>query len=536
MAPKNKNTNSYYAVAGLILALVAFLAMILALVTKGIVGAGLVQGLEYKDKINLFLQISAALTVLGLAYFAIMNPDAIRRFLSGRQARYGSNSLILTLAFVGILITLNVLIYQNPGKTWDMTEDQSNTLAKETLQALATLPEKVTATAFFTSQSDTASATQLLEKIKSNSDGKFDYTFVDPDQDPVAARQAGITGDGKILLAMGKTQEVAASASETEIVKALIQLTHPNERVVYFLEGHGEALLQSSGENLSYSIAKSTLEAKNYTVKSLNLLAENKIPDDALAIIIAGPQKPVSPAEVTLLKKYVDNGGSLVVMEDPVILTSETETAPADPLADYLQKSWGITLNHDLIFDPNSNQNPLFAISAAAGQHPITESITYAVIMPQARSIALSNTPAEGITLTALLSTSGNAWGETSLINNTDQYKYDQGVDIQGPLDMAVAGENSATKGRVVVMGNSQFASDLNFDAYGNGNLFINSVDWAAEQEGLINITPRENTHRAMAPISSVSLIVLVVLAILVIPGFIVFFGISTWLARRRRG
>ncbi|MCC7118217.1 MAG: GldG family protein [Anaerolineales bacterium] len=538
MAPKNqKNTNAPYAIAGLILALVACLATALGLVTKGIVGAGIVQAFEYTDKLNLFLQISIGLMILGLAYYAIMNPDAIRRFLSGRQARYGSNSLILALAFLGILITVNFLVYQNVDKKWDLTEDQSNTLAKETLQALGSLPEKVQATAFFTSQLDPTSATETLERFKSNSNNLFSYQFVDPDTNPVAARQAGITGDGKILLTMGDAKEIASSASETELLKALIRLANPGARTVYFLEGHGEALLQSGGsDTLSYSTAKSTLEAKNYTVKSLNLLTENKIPEDALAIIVAGPLKPISAAEATLLKKYVDNGGALVVMEDPVILTSATDTAPADPLANYLEKYWGITLNHDLIFDPTSSQNPLFAISATAGQHPITENITYAVIMPQARSISLPGAPTEGVTLTSLLSTSPNAWGETDLINNTSQYKNDPGVDVQGPLNMAVAGENAATKGRVVVIGNSQFASDTNFDAYGNGNFFINSVDWAADQEGLVNITPHQSTTRSMLPLKTISLIVLVIFSILIVPGAIVFLGVSSWVARRRRG
>ena len=62
--------------------------------------------------------------------------------------------------------------------------------------------------------------------------------------------------------------------------------------------------------------------------------------------------------------------------------------------------------------------------------------------------------------------------------------------DNPGPLTMAVAGENSSTSGRVVVFGNSFFATNEAFDAYGNGNIFVNSVDWAAEQENLINITP----------------------------------------------
>jgi ABC-type uncharacterized transport system involved in gliding motility auxiliary subunit len=109
-------------------------------------------------------------------------------------------------------------------------------------------------------------------------------------------------------------------------------------------------------------------------------------------------------------------------------------------------------------------------------------------------------------------------------------------VDILGPLNMAVAGENASTKGRIVVFGNSVFASDDVFDVYGNGNMFINSVDWAAQQEDLLNITPRTPTARTFLPIGNVQFIIIILLSIFVLPGAIIFLGISSWVARRRRG
>jgi ABC-type uncharacterized transport system involved in gliding motility auxiliary subunit len=534
MAPKNtKNSNASYAFIGLILALVACILTGLIGIAKGMIASEMFPS-ETLDWLDLALQISIAILVLGLAYYAIMSPDSIRRFVTGRQARYGSNSLILALAFIGILFTINYLVYQNPGTPWDLTEDKANTLSKETLQALKTLPENVKAVAFYSSNIDSTSASDMLQKFKVNSNGSFDYEFIDPDQDPVAAREAGITGDGKILLTMGENRELATSASENELTRSLIRLISPTERTVYFLEGHGEGTLTpANADQLSFSTASDNLAAKNYTVKSLNLLATNSIPEDALAIIIAGPQKPVSSAEVNLLKKYVDAGGSLVVMQDPTVITEFGEEP--DPLADYLEKDWGITLNNDLIFDQSSDQ-VLNAISAAVSPHPITQDMTYVVIMPQARSISVSTTPIENVSATSLLLTAEQSWGETDLSGESSEYQYDPEVDFTAPLTMAAAGENTVTSGRVVVTGNSLFASDQIFDAYGNGNMFINSVDWAAEQEDLINITPRDRTERMMLPVSSLSFIIMIILAVFVIPGAIIFLGVSSWIARRRRG
>jgi ABC-type uncharacterized transport system involved in gliding motility auxiliary subunit len=535
MARKKRSPAARYAFIGLIVSGIALVSTALIGIAKGMIAMKMFPN-QSSEPLNLALNISWPFILVGLAAYIFMTPDTVRRFFSGRQYRYGSNSLIMTLAFVAMIFVANYIVYQNPGKPLDMTEDKSKTLAPETLQALSTLPGKVSATAFFSANMDKSSADDLLLRFKTNSRGNFDYKFVNPDNDPVAARKAGITGDGKILLEMGKNKEIASSASETELARTLIRLISPQARVVYFLQGHGEAPIETGGQDkVIFSVAAKTLQSKNYTTNTLNLLASSKIPADALAIIIAGPQKPLSADEVSLLKKYVDTGGALLVMENPIPLTDFGVST--DPLADYLQKDWGITLRNDIIFDLSSQQ-PLNAISTYGSEHPITQNLSknYSVVMPQARSIGVAKPAPDGITLTPLIMTSENSWGETSLSGQADQYKYDQGVDSPGPLNMAVAGENKTTKGRVVVFGNSLFASDSVFDVYGNGNMFINSVDWAAEQENLINITPRTPIARSFLPIGNVQFIIMIILSIFILPGAIIFMGISSWVARRRRG
>lgn len=539
MAGKKKNSNAKYAVIGLIIALVAC-------ISTGLLGFSNLLGQigmfplpeNIQSGVNLALQISIAVLIISLATSAILNPDGVRRLLTGRQARYGSNSLILTIAFTLILIGVNYIVYTKSdllGSPYDFTEDKSNTLAPETLQILATLPEPVRATAFFSTTSNTASAEELLKKFESNSNGKFSYSFVNPDQDPVAARQAGITGDGKILLQMGEIKEIATFASETELARTMLRLISPGARTIYFLQGHGEISLDSG--DITYGIAKSTLEAKNYTINTLNLLTTREIPEDALAILIAGPQKPVSKDEVDLLKTYVDNGGALVVLEDPVIFTQFGEAD--DPLADYLINDWGITLNKDVIIDGSNPNSPYAAVSLRYNDHPITRELSenLLVIMPQARSLTISGEK-ENITQTGLISTAENSWSRpiANISDNPDP-NFNSETDTPGPLYMAVAGENSATKGRVVVVGNSLFAIDGNFDVYGNGNFFVNSVDWAAEQEDLLNLTTRPRTTRIFTPpVQTWQFLLLVLIMVIVIPGAVVFFGISTWISRRRRG
>lgn len=530
---KKKKTAARYAKIGLFIALVAAIATSLLLAAQGLIALKLFSPAK-PEWISRAAIISAAVLVLGLALYAILDPASVRRFFAGRQARYGSNTLIMSLAFVGILVVVNVLAYQNP-QSLDFTEDKQHTLAPESIRALDALPEKVTAIAFYSSQMPTESARTLLDNYKTNSKGKFDYRFVDPNQDPLLARQYGITGDGKIVLTMGEASEIASYASESELLQALLRLMNPEQRTVYFLTGHGEGDIQGSGET-AFSNARQTLEKKNYSVKTLNLAAENKIPEDAKAIVIAGPQHPLLDQEVTLLKEYLGRGGSLIVLENPTPFTDYG--ANPDPLAEYLKSEWGIGLDNDVVVDTTSNQ-PLFAISSAfSSTHPITSHMTTLAILPQSRSLSVSEPAPQGITLTKLILTSQQSWGETDfdLLKNNQQVRYDPASDIAGPLTLAAAGENPSTQGRVVVFGNSVFASDSLFDRYANGDIFVNSVDWAVRQTNLVNITPKQPITRTFNPPSQIQFVLILLTSILVIPGLVVGFGISTWLARRKRG
>src|SRR5215510_8607208 len=102
-----------YSIIALIFALLACIATFFLGITRGLVSMQVFTGFQAAD-VNRYLLVSGGLIVLGLAVYAILEPDRVRRFLTGRQARYGSNALIMSIAFAGILIIGNVLAYQNP--------------------------------------------------------------------------------------------------------------------------------------------------------------------------------------------------------------------------------------------------------------------------------------------------------------------------------------------------------------------------------------------------------------------------------------
>ena len=520
------------ALTGPILSALTVLVALAALVMKALQSIGLYTPTN-PDALTSALQISAAVFILGLAIYAIILPDKTRQLLTGKQVQYSGNLLIITLAFLGILVTLNYLVYKNP-KEWDLTAENSHTLAPESIAILDALPEKVEATAFFSSRSPMDTADQILLDFKANSNGNFDYKFVDPDLNPVEVREAGITGDGKILLQMGQLQEIIPVASEQELLRGMLRLINPDERTVYFLTGHGEYDAEIYGER-SVTRAVETLSGKNYTAQPLNLLIDNAIPDDALTIIIVGATNALPAEEIALLDAYLAEGGGLVALVDPTPLTDLA--LEDDTLAAYLAESWGVLLDDDLIVDPSSNP-PSDAIAYSYAVHPITEKMNnVAAYFPFARSVLIFER--EDFSHTFLAWTVDRAWSETdftALEADGDPVAYDEEEDRPGPLAMAASSENGSTGGRVVVFGNTAFAGDDAFDAYGNGDLLINAIDWAAEQENLLNLTPKPKVKRTFLPPNDFQLITILLGTICLLPGMMVIGGFVAWMNRKKRG
>lgn len=522
-----------FAPLGLLLSSLAFLTIIGILVLRAFVTVDLYTP-PNAELLNRILIVAFAIFIVGFAIYALLDPERVRKFLTGRQAQYGSNSAILFIAFVGILVAVNMLAEQYP-KRWDVTEDKQHTLAPETIQALQTMPEPVYATAFYSIRLNTQSATELLDDYKANSNGNFDFQFLDPDSNPLLVNQLGVTGDGKILLQMGEQKEIVTFASERELTNGLVRLLNPDKPVVYFLTGEGEHDTENTGEG-AYTRVRQVLESKNYVVKTLNLQAENAIPEDARLLIVAGPLVPLTENSVSLAKEYLDNGGALMVLANPIPLTEYGEKP--DLLAEYLSSDWGITLNNDIIVDTNSPSSPFFAVGAQYALHPITDKMQgVAAIFPYSRSLTVDMEKTE-VFPTPLVFTIDQSWGETdfSSLESNQDLVYDEGKDMIGPMVLAAAAEDALGEKRVVVFGSSSFAQDENFDYSGNGDMFINAVDWATEQESLIGITEGEPTTRTFTPPASLQFILTIVSVICIIPLAIMAAGIYAWVLRRRRG
>jgi ABC-type uncharacterized transport system involved in gliding motility auxiliary subunit len=480
---------------------------------------------------NLPLQISLGVTVITFILSIILDPENAREKVTGKRMRYASNALLFTIAILGIIVLVNYFAFRI-GQRWDLTEDQNYSLTKETIEVLNTLPNPVTVEAYFTAQANDTSAKKLLDTYKYYSKGKLDYQVIDPNASPVKAQNANVTRDATIVFVMQGKQEQVTNVSEEEFTSALLRLTNPGKRAVYFLAGHGEPSLKNEGDTSLYQLTVA-LQGKNYTVNSLNLLSDHKIPDDALAVIIAGPQKVLTSDEVTILKAYLDKGGGLVYLSEPPFLTKDA--GQSNPLDDYIASQWGIEQGNNIIIDSGVNP-PIVTYSKSYGQHAITSKLSYAIFFPTAHSVVGSKTAPQNVTLTPLIYTSENTWGETD-VNSIDKgVSFDSKTDIQGPVSVAIAANDQKSGAKVVVIGDSDFTKDKSFATYGNADFMVNSIDWAAKQDNLLNLTPKNHTQRSLVPPQDLTMGLILLGVVFIIPGLIIALGISTWIQRRNRG
>ena len=121
-------------------------------------------------------------------------------------------------------------------------------------------------------------------------------------------------------------------------------------------------------------------------------------------------------------------------------------------------------------------------------------------------------------------------------IPNLDQkeVKFDPKTDTAGPLSLGVAATRTSgeKQGRLVVIGDSDFAANQWLGLQHNGDLFFNTIDWLAQDENLISIRPKSPTNRRVTLTES-QWSMLRWFDLFFLPGLVIFAGVYIWWKRR---
>jgi ABC-type uncharacterized transport system involved in gliding motility auxiliary subunit len=312
---------------------------------------------------------------------------------------------------------------------------------------------------------------------------------------------------------------------------------------VYFTAGHGEKDTSSS-DRTGYSAISTALTSDNFTVDKLVLAQQNGIPADADVVVVAGPRTDFLSGEVDALKTYLGKGGKLLVMLDPVIDTKLSQPV----LLQGLLKDWGITADDDVVVDASGMGRLIGAdasipVAASYPSHPITDNFNLLTAYPLARSMTPIEGGSNGHTAQRLVETGRQSWGETDLQSLVaGEPKLDQGKDKTGPLALAdavtAASANAPAtdpkkgEARLVAVGDADFASNGFLGVQGNRDLFLNTINWLAQQENMISIRPRDPEDRRITLTADQERRIFF-LTVLIVPGLILAAGVQTWWRRR---
>ena len=476
---------------------------------------------------GIVLGIGAALTgLVGVAYFS----KVVAAFFS-RTGRYGVNTVIMVAAFIGLVILINYVAFENNFRI-DTTATNQFSLAQRTQDLLDDLDRPISVTAYYPDpieERDTlirhGKVDTMLSEFSQLS-GNFTYQFVDPQKEADLARSQGVTAYetlavsavGTNIIDLVQPTDTAYSRLEQDLYTALLVATETERKKVYFLGGHGERnIAGEAGEaDNGYSRIRAGLEVDNYATENLIwpiTQEEVSVPDDAALLVIAGPTGELPPAHANALNAYMagrEPDGAARRESARLIFLAEPDTP--DSFRAFLA-FWGVVVVDGYIRDTEGSQpgaprtlrlsiyNPQAPpeIVAPRGQ-PLN-----VAFMPGAAAIE----PIIEDTGTRLPRPIAATTPTARLIDDIERLEPMSGdpqrvyfpamyLDIAAPVGAPAPTQQPPANeiAAMVVFGDSDFIANANVQRGSGAALFLNSANYLLGDYSLVAIRDREFVYR----------------------------------------
>jgi hypothetical protein len=355
-------------------------------------------------------------------------------------------------------------------------------------------------------------------------------------------------------LTSGRSKEIKRSSFKGEMLftSAIISLTEDGKRKVYFVEGHKEHSPQDDNAMSGYSKfggqVGGLLQQFNMQTDQL-FLNSQAIPEDCQLLIIAGPQVGFAEDELTKIDRYLNRGGRLLVLFNPL--------TPGPTDLERLLSAWGVKVGHNRILDLEAVKeaskpkpegmavHPLTITNFLSPNHPImkplvrSRSALHMVLPRSVEKQALAKLDADTIKVEELAASDADCLAVGNIRDGVPVPN--PFSDRRGPIPLAVAVEKGSVQGissdrsstRIVVVGDSLcFANGL-LDSLMNRDFAILSVDWLLDRSRLMGgIGPRPMRDFQVVMTGAQMLAVRWIL-LGGLPGGVLALGLLVW-ARRR--
>ena len=512
------------------------LAGVGALILGGLVWVFLI---DIRTAANVLLIAGAVILLVDIA----ISWRTVARAVFGRRGRYGFNTTMALIAFIALAVLVNWLLFWLAGRPdpqgWlrvDTTATKQFILADQGLKILEQLEDPVKVTAFFTLNSaDEANAWRVTEDLLSefrrrSNRVSFEYELIDPELRPNIATELGATQFPALavenlttrrteVLVGGDPRVSPDVFSEQQIITGLLVVNQIEQKTVAFVSGHSERDITSlANTREGFGLAASALSRENYQVLNITLQELGSViqaGDPTLlpaVLVFAGPTDELLGIDLQALGAYAQLGGDILFMLEP----DQVPESFGAFLAQY-----GVAVGSGQLVDTASfvAPNPSFLqLKSTNGQippHSITTNFDV-LYMPGTAFVGPAVEPAavpltdEGrpyVFFEILGLTTLNSWAET----DPETIQFVPGEDIQGPLSVALAIEaisdlntppfrqdGEYVETNMVVIGDTDFASNQYIANAKNGDLLVNSVNWLAEDYELISIRPKLRSFREL--------------------------------------
>lgn len=466
--------------------------------------------------------------------------------------KHGTYSMAVTAVVIAIVVVLNLVVQEIPSKyrEIDLSSQKLYTIGEQTEKILKNLKKDVTL--YYIAQDGTESSDikNLLEKYEEGSK-HITVEQKDPAVSPKFASQYtsdNISNNSIIVVCGDKSkvvdyssmyetsinyqtysQEVTGFDGEGQLTSAINYVVSDNMPVLYNLEGHDESSMSET--------MKETIEKANIEIKSLNLLSEEAVPDDAECLFIFAPATDLTKEEADKIISYLENGGKALIVSN---YTDEDMPNFESVLENYgVQPVDGIVLEGNT--DNYVSQNPYYLLpnieSGEITSEPSSQS-RY-VLVPLAQGIKKADNIRDTLNISSILTTSDSAYSKTNL-KDMDTMEKEDG-DIDGPFDLAVSitekvGDDKETQIAYFASA-SIFNDSINSMVSGtNYELLSASLAWmcSTDDSNQISIPSKSyDTTTLTVPTADINFWSIFVTGVLPVCTLLIGFGI--WMKRRKQ-
>lgn len=313
--------------------------------------------------------------------------------------------------------------------------------------------------------------------------------------------------------------------AEGQITSAIEYVTMDADElpVIYQITGHNETEI---GSNFQSVVSKA-----NANLKSLELFNEEKVPEDATAIIINSPTVDFNEEDAQKVIDYLNGGGKALIVGC---------YAYNDELTNFnkILAAYNVSFKTGVVAENDSSkyyQNPLYLLPTVETTDYTSDATDGYVFL--AGSCAI-NYPedTDDVTYTKLLSTSDSAVLKKDWKNITTSKAED--ADENGPFTTGLAVNDSSTGASIVVFG-TPYVVDDSYDNAVSGNNADMFKDVITSMTGNVelasSVIPVKDYTLSNITINTLQAVVTGLIIMIAVPILLIIIGIVVWVMRRKK-